>query len=59
MKTDCPRCSYPLAKVDRRRREGGRLVVMTGVTLEQSPDQAPRLRCPRCGTVIILVEGRP
>lgn len=59
MKTICPACEKLLAKVDHRRRAGERLVPLAGVTLEARPDEAPRLRCPSCNTVVILVEGRP
>jgi hypothetical protein len=54
----CPACRKPLAKLDRRKREGEQLVPLPGVTLiyRKELNQAPYLRC-ACGHVLILLSG--
>ena len=54
----CPACRKPLAKLDRRKRQGEQLVPLAGVILiyRKELNQAPYLRCV-CGHVLILLSG--
>ena len=52
----CRKCLRPVARLDRRRRPGDRIIPGEGLTLERPQGQAPRIRC-RCGCLSIFIEG--
>ncbi len=48
----CPGCKKVLAA-----KRFKKLSMIKGVKLETRPNLAPRFRCPKCGSVVILVQG--
>lgn len=56
MRHRCRKCGAEVAREDRRRRPGERMVPVPGVVLELEEGQAPRIRCP-CGHVTVFVKG--
>ena len=52
-----PRCRHVIAKWNRRKLCHGPIPV-GGSIVQVYPGQAPRIKCSRCGLVLILGEGK-
>ena len=52
----CPGCKAVLAR-EREARKDHSITAVVPAQLEQSTGVAPRVKCGRCGTLVILLKG--